>query len=463
MGRGGDDFHSPEVQLAAIRRKTIGMQEVEVIDCDIDKTGRHFDRRGIDRVRALAEAGQMDVLAVYNVARLGRNTLESLKFLNWLADRGVTIISAKQHIDTSTPSGRKHLTDLLSGAQMQSEEIGESWADIIEQRAQDGHHHGHRTTGYVKVDKKLVPDPVVGPVMTEAFKRWAAGEKSLHVVQYIAAARGKPVHVQALKRWLRMPVYRGLVVANGIEMPGIHDALMDEETWVKVQGRLAREEGMAPRDRSPSWSLVGLAWCPSGCRLYRHPGRHHQTRERIYRVACAGGPNRVGGSTCDGIGMPLLDPIEAEVLRQAREYIKLLQNDVTAATAYLERNATARVDASRLRGHLAKTRNAIIKLTTAWSLGDVPDKEYQASVAELRRAEMLTAKELAAAERAGGGTTMPDQAATEAEALLLLWPRMTSGEKNRALRSIVRKVVVRKRDYWREPEAERVRVAEWAF
>src|SRR5687768_2774212 len=121
MGRGGDDFHSPEVQLGAIRRRTIGMREVEVIDCDIDQTGTTFDRKGIDRVRELAEAGLMDVLAVYNVSRLGRNTLESLKFLNWLADRGVTIISAKQHIDTSTPSGRKHLTDLLAGAQMQSE------------------------------------------------------------------------------------------------------------------------------------------------------------------------------------------------------------------------------------------------------------------------------------------------------------------------------------------------------
>lgn len=60
MGRGGDDFHSPEVQLRAMRRKTIGMQEVEVIDCDIDRTGRDFAREGIDRIRVLAQTKAID-------------------------------------------------------------------------------------------------------------------------------------------------------------------------------------------------------------------------------------------------------------------------------------------------------------------------------------------------------------------------------------------------------------------
>jgi site-specific DNA recombinase len=99
MGRGGDDFHSPDVQLQAIRRVTTGMVEVAVID-DIDRTGRHFAREGIDKIRALAEAGHLDVLAVYDVSRLGRNVRESLAFLSRLADRGVTIVSACEQVDT---------------------------------------------------------------------------------------------------------------------------------------------------------------------------------------------------------------------------------------------------------------------------------------------------------------------------------------------------------------------------
>jgi site-specific DNA recombinase len=134
MGRGGDDFHSPDVQTNAMRRLTAGLQEVDVIE-DIDQTGRTFSRDGIDKIRKLAEAHAIDAVAVYNVSRLGRNVLESLKFLTWLAERGVTILSATEHIDTGTPSGRWMLTNMLAIAEMRSDEISGEWARTIHHRA----------------------------------------------------------------------------------------------------------------------------------------------------------------------------------------------------------------------------------------------------------------------------------------------------------------------------------------
>lgn len=93
MDRGGDNFHSPTVQVGAMRRVTTGMVEVAVIE-DLDRSGRTFDREGIGRIRAMAERREIDALAVYDVSRLGRNVRESLNVLAELAGLGVTILSA---------------------------------------------------------------------------------------------------------------------------------------------------------------------------------------------------------------------------------------------------------------------------------------------------------------------------------------------------------------------------------
>src|SRR5690242_4267650 len=85
MDRGGDNFHSPTVQVTAMRRITAGMREVAVIE-DLDASGRNFERDGINRIRRMAERGEIDALAVYDVSRLGRNVRESLTFLADLAD-----------------------------------------------------------------------------------------------------------------------------------------------------------------------------------------------------------------------------------------------------------------------------------------------------------------------------------------------------------------------------------------
>lgn len=458
MGRAGEDFHSPEVQLAAIRRRTLGMREVEVIDCDIDKTGRHFDRKGIDRVRELAEAGHMDVLAVYNVSRLGRNTLESLKFLNWLADRNITIISAKQHIDTSTPSGRKHLTDLLAGAQMQSEEIGETWSEVIDQRARDGQQHGYGAFGYHKVDKKLVVHPANGPIMAEIFRRWATGTKTLEVAQYYHSRTGKRIDCSNLKAKMRNPVYRGFATSGGETFPGAHPPLVDEETWQLVEARMARDRRVPPRHVNPTWSLVGMIHCAvCNALLQRIPmsRRHGGIREQ--RLRCGAGSYRQAGG-CVGVGMPLLPNVEAAVLARTARHIELLRTDPASRAAALARRASARADIATLERGLTKMRTGRARLRAAWALDEkADDGSYQVAIAELQDAESAIAAELANARQA---TLIPDpfEVANAAEALLTMWDEMLIAEQGRALRTVIKKITMRKAARWREPEADRLEI-----
>ncbi|HEY9370482.1 recombinase family protein [Streptomyces sp.] len=443
MGRSGEDFHSPEVQTAAMRRVAAGMREVAVIE-DIDRTGRHFERAGIERIRKMALARQIDALAVYDVSRLGRNVKESLTFLAWLAEQGVTILSASEQVDTSTPAGRLMLTNMLAIAEYRSDEIGRGWSGTIARRAERGQHHG-RPLGYVHRDKQLVPDPVLGPAMTEVFRRYAVGEPIGEVTRYLSAVRGRAMHTPNVKKLLRSPVYLGRVVAGDEVLPGQHEPLVDEVTWRRVQDRLAAEAGTPPRHLAPTWSLVGLVECPNGHKLQRQGDR----------LVCGLGRGDVKGGGCPGVGRPLLARVEAEVLRQVAEYASRLRTDHGARAARLARLAAGRTDRAALERELGRARSGMVRLAKSHALGEMPTEVYRQAMGELREAERAAAVELA---RIGDVEPPPDpvEAAGAVDALLGLWPDMTFAERGKALRSMVARVVVRPAARWREPESERV-------
>lgn len=430
-GRGGDDFHSPDVQLAAIRRTTAGLHEVAVIR-DIDRTGRHFSREGIERIRRLAEQRQIDAVAVYDVSRLGRNVRESLVFLAWLADQGVTILSACEQVDTSTPAGRLMLTNMLAIAEYRSDEIGRGWSGTIARRAERGQHHG-RPLGYIRRDKQLVPDPVIGPAITEVFRRYGAGEPISEVTRHLAAVRSKAMMTANVKKLLRNPAYLGHVVAGGEQLSGQHEPLVDEVTWRRVQDRLVVDAGIPPRHLAPTWSLVGLCECPAGHRLQRQP---HRARDgqMVDRLVCGMGRGGVAGG-CEGVGRPLLAAVEVEVLRQVADYARGLRLDVGVQASSLARMAAGRAGRAGIEREVARVRAGMVRLAKSRALDGLSDEVYSQAMAELRESERVAVAELA---RTAAVDVPPDpvEAADGADALLAMWPDMTHAERGRALRTV---------------------------
>lgn len=459
MGRGGDDFHSPAVQVGAMRRITAGLREIAVIE-DIDRSGRNFNREGIDRIRAMAKLGQMDALAVYDVSRLGRNVRESLTFLAELADLGVTILSACEQIDTSTPAGRLMLTNMLAIAEYRSDEIGRSWSATIARRAERGQHHGN-PIGYIRSDGRLEPDPILGPAIAKAWRDYAADVPISQICRDVAAARGKPVQASNLKTIFRRPAYLGHAVADGeIVVKDAHPALVDEPTWDKVQLRLARDSTTPPRNLEVTWSLVGISFCPCGARLQRNPARRTTGRNAgllEQRIKCGKGPGRGIQGGCCGIGMPLLDAVEDEVLRQVGEYIRLLRTNDGVRSEQLARRRAALADSKALRRRLTTVQEGIARLAKAWALGELQEDEYRPASRDLRaERDSLQARLSEIGDVASRKT--PEEAASAAEALLRMWPKMTTAQRNRALKALIEKVEVRRAAYWREPEADRVEI-----
>lgn len=454
MGRSGDDFHSPDIQLAALRRATVGMVQVgEPVD-DFDVTGRSvLDRPGLVRIRAMVYAGQIDVAAFYNVSRLGRNVLESLQYVADLEKHGARILSATEHIDTSTAVGRMMLTNMLAVAQLQSDQIGEAWAATIATRAAAGKHH-KPPFGYTRhKGGRLEVDPVRGPIVTWAFEAYAAGQPIGEIAREVSERRGKPIITPNLKRVLRNPAYLGHVHSGGqIVTKDAHPALVDEATWGRVQARMRADATTPARHLDPTWSLVGILFCPDGHRLQRLPYRRNGVVTD--RLVCGMDAAHGVGWPCPGVGRPKLAPVEGEVLRQVAEYVRLLRTDEAARAARRARRAQAVTRRAELERELTRTGVALARLSKAWALGEIGESEYAGPVVELRAAEQELRRQLDRLDTPV--VTAPPRAVAAAGARLLgLWPEATPAERSRLLRLVVSRVVVRGAAFRREPEADR--------
>jgi DNA invertase Pin-like site-specific DNA recombinase len=86
-------------------------------------SGARDDRPGLAALMDHIRAG--DTVVVWKLDRLGRNMLHILETVKALTDRGVTLVSTSDGIDSSTPAGRMMIGFLGSLAEYERELVKE--------------------------------------------------------------------------------------------------------------------------------------------------------------------------------------------------------------------------------------------------------------------------------------------------------------------------------------------------
>ena len=92
-------------------RQLIAMSDLKIPVENIysDKqSGKNTARPSLQKLLTVAERG--DVVIVESVSRFARNTKDLLDLIDKLTAKGVEFVSQKEHIDTSTPTGKFMLT-----------------------------------------------------------------------------------------------------------------------------------------------------------------------------------------------------------------------------------------------------------------------------------------------------------------------------------------------------------------
>jgi DNA invertase Pin-like site-specific DNA recombinase len=138
-------------------------------------SGARDDRPGLAALMDYVREG--DTVVVWKLDRLGRNTLHILETVKALTDRGVTLISTTDGIDSSTAAGRMMIGVLGSLAEYERELLKERTALKREASRANGTRFGRR---------KKVADP--GHIAT-ARRMKTDGHTARDVAKYLGVSR----------------------------------------------------------------------------------------------------------------------------------------------------------------------------------------------------------------------------------------------------------------------------------
>ncbi len=140
------DEQSPELQVAELRRLA-ELRGWRVVDEYIDHgvSGSKESRPALDRLLADAQAGELDLVAVWKLDRLGRSLQHLLRTMDCLAGWGVQFVSARDSgIDTTSPSGRLMLHMLAAFAEFERALLRERVIAGVRRAQAQGKHCGRK-------------------------------------------------------------------------------------------------------------------------------------------------------------------------------------------------------------------------------------------------------------------------------------------------------------------------------
>ena len=101
--------------------------------------------------------------------------------------------------------------------------------------------------GYRNVGKKIVIDPVLAPLVQEAFERAATSRLPLRsllaelTAKGLVSRNGKPLKVSSFWYLLKNPFYTGMVKWKGKLIQGSHEPLIGRDLSIAVEQRLERK------------------------------------------------------------------------------------------------------------------------------------------------------------------------------------------------------------------------------
>lgn len=131
----------------------------------IDKcSGKNMNRPQLTAMLDYVREG--DVVVVSDFSRLARSTKDMLQIVQELTDKGVGLISLKEHLDTDTPQGKFMLTVFAALAELERATILQRQREGIEIAKAEGKYKGRK------------PIPVDEPKFRAECVKWRAGEQT---------------------------------------------------------------------------------------------------------------------------------------------------------------------------------------------------------------------------------------------------------------------------------------------
>ncbi|MET0183188.1 MAG: recombinase family protein [Caulobacterales bacterium] len=228
-----------------------GWQKARKVYEDGGYSGGALNRPALLELLDEIKSGKIDVVVVYKVDRLTRSLADFAKIVEILDAAGASFVSVTQSFNTTTSMGRLTLNVLLSFAQFEREVTGERIRDkFAASKAKGMWMGGVPPLGYDISNRALVINEPEAETVRALYRRYLevksiqvlteelekAGVRSKrHLTAKGVELGGVPISRGALTHILANPVYRGIVRHKGVFHAGLHQPIIDEETWRAAQ------------------------------------------------------------------------------------------------------------------------------------------------------------------------------------------------------------------------------------
>jgi site-specific DNA recombinase len=416
-------------------------------------SGATLQRPGLEALRDLAAAGQIEAVLIYSPDRLSRKYAYQVLLIEELSRCGVEVIFLK------SPSGETPEDQLLLQFQGM---IAEYERAQIAERARRGKRYGAQQGsvnvlagapyGYRYVKKSEGSDAYYQVIESEAevvrmaFEVYTRQDLSVNAIARLLNQRQIPTRTgggswdsSTIWGMLRNPAYcgracfgktgiasrkrvriwrkrKGLAGPNSrnheqprqewIEIPV--PALISEETFLLAQEQMQKNKQHSPRRTLEPTLLQGILVCEHcGYSFYRTSNR--SPRQKIYYYRCLGSDayRHLKGALCD------CKPIRQDYLDAAvwAEIIRLLEDPELIKTELNRRLETARnTDPARrkadsLQRERVRLTNKMERLITAYQEELISLDELRRRMPELRKQQQAVQSELESLETSAGSQT----------------------------------------------------------
>lgn len=254
-------------------------------DCGISGTNK--TKRGeFQRMLADCEEGKIDIILTKSISRFARNTVDLLETVRHLKSLGIEVRFEKEHINSLSEDGELMLSLMASFAQEESRSISENVKWGVRKRFQSGeigtankHIMGY---WYNEEKQKYTIIPKEADIIRRIFAMYLAG-CSLHEIAKIlneaglTTVKGYAFTKDSINVIIRNEVYAGDIrrqkcfvedpitknkVKNKGQLPqyymaNCHEAIIDMDTWEKVQAEMQRRTSYI----NPKYSFTGKIKC----------------------------------------------------------------------------------------------------------------------------------------------------------------------------------------------------------
>ena len=146
------------IRVSTEHQETARQQEI-MCDYQVDRifseklSGANTDR---PQLRAMLDyVREGDTLYIESISRLGRSTKDLLNIIDTLTEKGVTLVSHKENIDTQSPTGKFMLTVFAALSQLEREQLKQRQREGIEIAKAQGKYTGRKPipTDWVKFEQ----------------------------------------------------------------------------------------------------------------------------------------------------------------------------------------------------------------------------------------------------------------------------------------------------------------------